>query len=430
MGPFCCCCFPALSLPCPCFVTCGERWSASSRVWTFFHSFPPSRFWERARWGHDPFPEGRAARHLDHPDSVCFWARHPWLFLPISTLNSVSSIRAHISFLLRRERGKQGHHHRSKQPTPHGKWPKPPRAQWVAPSSRDSPSVPRATWQPPLLRHRPGNSICGTKRRCLAAPSLQNGTRLQRKFFVSSGPFLVCGMRCPSVLSAFLRWIPFSCKADTNVASRGSWLPPKRDKPSATTSSLLLRGGVREVQVQVTKENVRGNPCSTFSTDLRDSVLHCKSPTARDPDCRTRCSVMAKRVKQAATRTTADRKGLWQAETAQEALGKVRNPFWRHGGPAMLLTGRKLADHSENGLAPVRWNSNMATHFLTKMLMAALDATFCHPCCGSVGSLSVAPGCLVGPPLTVPSKRAPPSRPSGVPRRCEPRTPSILATSG
>ena len=39
--PSCCCCFPALSLPCPCFVTCGERWSASDRVWTFFHSrFP------------------------------------------------------------------------------------------------------------------------------------------------------------------------------------------------------------------------------------------------------------------------------------------------------------------------------------------------------------------------------------------------------
>ena len=28
--PSCCSCFPALSLPCPCFVTCGERWSASS----------------------------------------------------------------------------------------------------------------------------------------------------------------------------------------------------------------------------------------------------------------------------------------------------------------------------------------------------------------------------------------------------------------
>ena len=35
----------------------------------------------------------------------------------------------------------------------------------------------------------------------------------------------------------------------------------------------------------------------------------------------------------------------------------------------MLLTGRKLAGHSENGLVPVRWNSNRATHFLTKMLM-------------------------------------------------------------
>ena len=64
-APFlsCCCCFPALSLPCPCLVTCGERWSASNRVWTFFHSFSRS-FLGLARWGYDPFPGGRAARHL------------------------------------------------------------------------------------------------------------------------------------------------------------------------------------------------------------------------------------------------------------------------------------------------------------------------------------------------------------------------------
>ena len=31
--PPCCCCFHALSLPCPWFVTCGERWSARDRVW-------------------------------------------------------------------------------------------------------------------------------------------------------------------------------------------------------------------------------------------------------------------------------------------------------------------------------------------------------------------------------------------------------------
>ena len=53
----------------------------------------------------------------------------------------------------------------SKQPTPHGKWPKPPRAQKVArPQLLGLPSVPRATWQPPLLRHRPkGISIYGAK---------------------------------------------------------------------------------------------------------------------------------------------------------------------------------------------------------------------------------------------------------------------------
>ena len=45
---------------------------------------------------------------------------------------------------------------------------------------------------------------------------------------------------------------------------------------------------------------------------------------------------------------------------AEGPLGRVRNPSWRRGGLAMLSTGRKLAGHSENGLVPVRWNSNRA----------------------------------------------------------------------
>ena len=96
-----------------------------------------ARFWGLARWGHDPFPGGRAARHLGlslscalceassgdlfhclsecpafsdlrdqwcrecsvHPDSVSFWVRHPWLFLPSSSLNSARLILAHVSFV-------------------------------------------------------------------------------------------------------------------------------------------------------------------------------------------------------------------------------------------------------------------------------------------------------------------------------------------
>ena len=105
-----------------------------------------ARFWGLARWGHDPFPGGRAARHLGlslscvlceapsgdlfhclsecpafsdlrdqwcrqcsiHPDSVSFWARHPWLFLPSSSLNPVSSIRA-MSRLLGRSASVSSH---------------------------------------------------------------------------------------------------------------------------------------------------------------------------------------------------------------------------------------------------------------------------------------------------------------------------------
>ena len=32
-------------------------------------------------------------------------------------------------------------------------------------------------------------------------------------------------------------------------------------------------------------------PVLTLPTDLSNNILHCKSPAAQDPDCRTRCSV-------------------------------------------------------------------------------------------------------------------------------------------
>ena len=48
----------------------------------------------------------------------------------------------------------------------------------------------------------------------------------------------------------------------------------------------------RGVEGQLAAPNVRGDPCSTLPTDLSNRILHCKSPAAQDPDCRTRCSVV------------------------------------------------------------------------------------------------------------------------------------------
>ena len=134
--PSCCCCFPALNRH---VRVSSLAVNAGPHQIEYGRSSIPShaRFWGLARWGHDLFPGGQAARHLGlslscvlceapsgdlfhclsecpafsdlrdkwrrhcsiHPDSVSFWARHPWLFLPSSSLNSVSSIRAHVSFV-------------------------------------------------------------------------------------------------------------------------------------------------------------------------------------------------------------------------------------------------------------------------------------------------------------------------------------------
>ena len=96
-----------------------------------------ARFWGLCRWGHDPFPSGRAARHLgssllcvfcssplgdlahclsEFPafadlraewcnqvsvpsDSAAFWARHSWIFNPRCSLNSMTHILAPVSFV-------------------------------------------------------------------------------------------------------------------------------------------------------------------------------------------------------------------------------------------------------------------------------------------------------------------------------------------
>ena len=108
-----------------------------SRVYGRATSPTHARLWDLARWGHNPFPGGRSARHnhlplgcpfcldpvgdLFHCLCVCpafddlraqwyqrsgvpvqsapEWCRHPWLFDTSSNLNSSGSIRAHVRFV-------------------------------------------------------------------------------------------------------------------------------------------------------------------------------------------------------------------------------------------------------------------------------------------------------------------------------------------
>ena len=96
-----------------------------------------ARAWGLARWGHDPCPEGRSARHLQLPVDCRFchapvgdlghclsecpwfedlrtewcrrcgipvqaasvWSRHSWIFDTTSLLNSQGTLRAHVRFV-------------------------------------------------------------------------------------------------------------------------------------------------------------------------------------------------------------------------------------------------------------------------------------------------------------------------------------------
>ena len=209
---------------------------------------------------------------------------------------------------------------------------------------------------------------------------------------------------------------------------------PRRDKPSAITSNLFpsveacvkSRSKSRKKMFVETRAPPSRQTCATaFSTA---NPLRLKTPTVdhaalwwpkgsnRRPQEQRRTE-RGKGKRRRRKRTT--RKG-------SESILETR------GVPATLPTERKLAGHSETGLVPVRWNSNRATKLslenargLQRTPPSATRAVALW------GLVSVAPGCLVGPPLTVLSKRGCPSQPSGELWRCEPwRSPCILAISG
>ena len=173
-------------------------------------------------------------------------------------------------------------------------------------------------------------------------------------------------------------------QTDTNLASRA---PEERQAFSNHFQSPSVRGGVREGPSPSHARKCLWKPVLDPSRQTCPTrVLHCKSPPTQDPDCRTRCSVMAKKVQVGGHKNKmADRKGQGQAESgARGPLGRVWNPSWRRGGPATLSTGRKLAGHSENGLVPCSVELKQGHKIVSR---TAVDATFCHPCCGSEGSL-------------------------------------------
>ena len=110
-----------------------------------------------------------------------------------------------------------------------------------------------------------------------------------------------CFRAFPLVVSAFFSGVPSLWFADTNVASRASCTPPKRDKPSAITSNLRIRLLLRSVQVSQPWPRL----CDKSGRQHSQNDVSCWAPALGR-------SVMAKDVKRTATRT----------ETAGEGNGK------------------------------------------------------------------------------------------------------------
>ena len=138
-----------------------------------------------------------------------------------------------------------------------------------------------------------------------------------------------------------------------------------------------------QVEIWVSQEDVGGDPRSSFATDLSDCVLHCKSPAAQDPHCRTRSS--GHKSNDGQTGAKADGDG------ARGQPGKIQNPSWRHGELAKLSMGRTQLNHSENEVVSVQWSSICATRPYHENVP---DAT-----CSPWGLVLVATGSADEPPL-------------------------------
>ena len=202
--------------------------------------------------------------------------------------------------------------------------------------------------------------------------------------------------------------------------------PEKRQPFRHNFEPSAIRGDVREVL----HENVRGDPCSTLPTDLSNSILHCKSPAAQDPDSRTRCSVVAKKGQGCGHKSNGGQKEAKACGDGRRTPGMVPSPS-RRGERAMLSTARKRADHSVTRLVPVRWvqtgPQNCPRDSAHGPMWMPLFATHAGALSGLV---RVATCGLVVPPLTVRSKRESPFQPFRVLRWCEQPSPCTLPTSG
>ena len=206
------------------------------------------------------------------------------------------------------------------------------------------------------------------------------------------------------------------------------WLPPKRDNPSATTSSFLP-----SVETCATsKSRSRTKMFVETVLHLLDRSEQQHSPLQIPFGSRPRLSNTllcgGQKGQGCGHKSNGGQKEAKACgDGAERPPGMVPSPFSRRGELAMLSTVRKRADHSVTGLVLVRWGSNWATklsrdsaHGPTWMPLFATHA-------GALSGLVRVATCgLDVSPLTICFKRESPFQPLRVLRGAS----NTLPTSG
>ena len=126
-----------------------------------------------------------------------------------------------------------------------------------------------------------------------------------------------CFHATPSIRSALRLAVPLEWMA-RHEGGIHCQLPPKRSRPSTTTSSLqasTMPGWIRSKSLIIT---FRGDSSTSFPTNPRHSTLQGPPSTRQDTCPRARCSVVATRVKWTATPAGTRSQGEGKTKSAKE----------------------------------------------------------------------------------------------------------------
>ena len=245
-------------------------------------------------------------------------------------------------------------------------------APWALQCARDC----KKTWV--SRDHCPPTSPAMTTKRALPYDPLNSGF-LAPPCQLQSNPVHLVGLpqRCPiTMMGGHQKCIQCQLHTSEDGQSLGHDLQP----PCI---------GVAARDVEVSDHDVCGNSGSCFPADLFHSVFDRKSSPAENPCPAACCPVVAKQVKTTATHTGTHRQAQWHPQTPQKEYSEG---LWLHSCHSTCWEWREghwgqwstLWSHRR----PLWRRQKRPHHFPRCCLWTFVDATFCYPCLGCVGSLS------------------------------------------